>query len=95
MREKRKIQKVYETLSRAEKREREKRLNKIEETGSTNVMIEADATCSQKQIVAVLTKCKTTASTCNVYNPGNEYIQDAYGLVADEMSRLLEESINK
>ena len=52
------------------------------------------ATCSQKQIVAVLTKCKTTASTCNVYNPGNEYIQDAYGLVANEMSRLLEESIS-
>ena len=53
------------------------------------------ATCSQKQIVAVLTKCKTTGSTCNVYNPGNEYIQDAYGLVANEMSRLLEESISK
>lgn len=70
-------------------------LSKIESTGETNVMIEADATCSQKQIVAVLTKCKTTASTCNVYNPGNEYIQDAYGLVANEMSRLLEESISK
>ena len=51
------------------------------------------ATCSQKQIVAILTKCKTTAMTCNIYNPDNTHIQDAYGLVADEMSRLLEEAI--
>lgn len=63
------------------------------ETGYTNIPTELDATCSQKQIVAVLTKCKTTAMTCNIYNPDNTHIQDAYGLVADEMSRLLEEAI--
>ena len=65
------------------------------ETGYTNIPTELDATCSQKQIVAVLTKCKTTAMTCNIYNPDNTHIQDAYGLVADEMSRLLEEAIKK
>ena len=63
------------------------------ETGYTNIPTELDATCSQKQIVAILTKCKTTAMTCNIYNPDNTHIQDAYGLVADEMSRLLEEAI--
>lgn len=48
------------------------------------------ATCSQKQIVAVLTKCKTTAKVCNIYNLTNKEIQDAYKAVGDEMSRLLE-----
>ena len=48
------------------------------------------ATCSQKQIVAVLTKCKTTAMTCNIYNQDNTHIQDAYELVATEMTRLLD-----
>ena len=58
--------------------------------GYTNIPVELDATCSQKQIVAVLTKCKTTALTCNIYNPSNSHIQDAYAMVGDEMSRLLE-----
>ena len=48
------------------------------------------ATCSQKQVVAVLTKCKTTGKVCNIYNLTNKEIQDAYKAVGDEMSRLLE-----
>ena len=48
------------------------------------------ATCSQKQVVAALTKCKTTAEVCNIYNLTNKEIQDAYKAVGDEMSRLLE-----
>ena len=53
------------------------------------------ATCSQRQIVAVLTKCKKTAMACNIYNPENKEIQDAYKLTADEMTRLIEEAIIK
>ena len=48
------------------------------------------ATCSQKQVVAVLTKCKITGKVCNIYNLTNKEIQDAYKAVGDEMSRLLE-----
>ena len=48
------------------------------------------ATCSQKQVVAVLTKCKTTAKVWNIYKLTNKEIQDAYKAVGDEMSRLLE-----
>ena len=65
-------------------------LHLAQSTGYTNIPVEHDATCSQKQIVAVLTKCKTTAMTCNIYNPDNTHIQDAYGLVATEMTRLLD-----
>ena len=53
------------------------------------------ATNSQKQIIAVLTKCKTTAMTCNIYNPSNSYIQDAYAMTADEMTRLINEFLTK
>lgn len=65
------------------------------ENGYTNIPVEKDASCSQRQIVAVLTKCKTTASACNIYNPENNEIQDAYKLVANEMSRLLEELLGE
>ena len=58
--------------------------------GYTNIPVELDATCSQKQVVAALTKCKTTAEVCNIYNLTNKEIQDAYKAVGDEMSRLLE-----
>ena len=53
------------------------------------------ATNSQKQIVAVLTKCKTTAMTCNIYNPSNSHIQDAYAMVANEMTRLINEALKQ
>ena len=53
------------------------------------------ATNSQKQIVAVLTKCKTTAMTCNIYNPSNNYIQDAYAMVAYEMTKLINEALKQ
>ena len=70
-------------------------LEKALTTGYTNIPREIDASCSQRQIVAVLTKCKKTAMSCNIYNPTNTEIQDAYKLTADEMSRLLEEAIIK
>jgi DNA-directed RNA polymerase len=65
------------------------------EDGYTNIPREIDASCSQRQVVAVLTKCKTTASACNIYNPENNEIQDAYKLVANEMSRLLQEIVGE
>lgn len=70
-------------------------LKMAEEDGYTNIPREIDATCSQRQIVAVLTKCKKTAMACNIYNPENKEIQDAYKLTADEMTRLIEEAIIK
>ena len=38
-------------------------LNSAKKENKTNIMVELDATYSQKQIVSVLTKCKTTATT--------------------------------
>ena len=70
-------------------------LKRAKQENKTNIMVELDATNSQKQIVAVLTKCKTTAMTCNIYNPSNSYIQDAYAMVADEMTRLINEALTK
>ena len=62
-------------------------LNLLRTTDATNVPVEKDATCSQRQIVAVLTGSLKTAMTCNVITD-NSYIQDAYGLVANKMSEL-------
>jgi hypothetical protein len=56
-------------------------------TGTTNIPVELDATCSQKQIVAVLTGDLRTAMCCNIITD-NKRIQDAYRLVAEEMSRI-------
>jgi hypothetical protein len=70
-------------------------LDRAKKENKTNIMVELDATNSQKEIVAVLTKCKTTAMTCNIYNPSNSYIQDAYAMVADEMTRLINEALTK
>lgn len=53
------------------------------------------ATCSQKQIVAVLTKCGKTGAVCNINNMTNKEIQDAYKAVGDEMSRLLDIDLRK
>lgn len=63
--------------------------------GYTNIPVELDATCSQKQIVAVLTKCGKTGAVCNINNTTNKEIQDAYKAVGDEMSRLLDIDLRK
>lgn len=62
-------------------------LRMLRATDSTNIPIELDATCSQRQIVSVLTGSLKTAMTCNVITD-NSHIQDAYGLVAKEMSAI-------
>lgn len=54
--------------------------------GFTNIPVELDASCSQKQIVSVLTGDAKTAACCNIITD-NSTIQDAYKFVADEMSR--------
>jgi len=57
---------------------------------AVQVPIELDATQSQLQMCAVLLKNRDIAVTCNVVNSydkdGNEIIQDAYQLSADNMS---------
>jgi hypothetical protein len=45
------------------------------------------ATNSQKQIIAVLTGDVQTATSCNIITD-NSHLQDAYKMVADEMSKL-------
>ena len=62
-------------------------LRLLRTTDRTNIPIELDASCSQRQIVSVLTGSLKTAMTCNVITD-NSHIQDAYGLVAKEMSKL-------
>jgi DNA-directed RNA polymerase len=62
-------------------------LHRLRTTDTTNIPVEADATCSQRQIVAVLTGSLQTAMTCNIITD-NSRIQDAYGMVAHEMSVL-------
>lgn len=60
----------------------------IRETGRTNVPVEIDATNSQLQMVACLMGDLKTAMTCNVITD-NKAIQDAYKILADLMSQLL------
>lgn len=62
-------------------------LELLQTTGTTNIPVELDATCSQKQVVAVLTGDAQTATCCNIITD-NSHIQDAYKLVADEMSSI-------
>jgi DNA-directed RNA polymerase len=61
-------------------------LELLRTTNTTNIPVELDSTCSQKQIIAVLTGNLKTAMCCNVITD-NTKIQDAYKSVADEMSK--------
>lgn len=62
-------------------------LRRLRTTGITNIPVELDSTCSQKQMIAVLTGDIRTAACCNILTD-NSYIQDAYKMVADELSKL-------
>lgn len=62
-------------------------LRLLRTTGFTNIPVELDATCSQKQIISVLTGDAKTAQCCNVLTD-NSHVQDAYRMVADKMSEL-------
>ena len=62
-------------------------LKELREHDLISIPIELDATNSQKQIISVLTGDLRTAASCNIVTD-NTYIQDAYRLVAEEMSRL-------
>lgn len=50
---------------------------------STGYWMSTDATCSGTQIMAVLSGCKQTASTCNLIRTGDR--EDLYQAVTDEM----------
>lgn len=63
-------------------------LRMLRATDSTNIPIEKDSTCSQLQMIAVLTGDLKTATTCNVITD-NSNIQDAYKMLADRMSNIL------
>lgn len=58
----------------------------IENTGSTNVPIELDATNSQLQVVSLLTGDLQTALSCNIVPDGDD-IADAYGILAAIMQQ--------
>lgn len=60
-------------------------LKLIRTTGKTNIPLELDSTCSQKQMIAVLTGDIRTAMCCNILTDNTE-IQDAYRMVAEQMS---------
>lgn len=62
-------------------------LEMLRTKGYTNIPVELDATCSAKQMVAVLTGDLKTATCCNIISD-NSHVQDAYGMVAKEMSRI-------
>jgi DNA-directed RNA polymerase len=62
-------------------------LARLRDTDRTNIPVELDSTCSQRQIIAVLTGNAKTAMTCNIITSNNE-IQDAYKLVANKMSEM-------
>lgn len=61
----------------------------IKETGRTNIPVEIDATNSQLQMIACLMGDLKTAMTCNVITD-NKSIQDAYKILAELMSNLLQ-----
>lgn len=69
-------------------------INLIETTGMTNIPVEVDATNSQLQIVAVLTGCLKTALSCNVISDNTE-IADAYKILAETMSSILDLVFNR
>lgn len=69
-------------------------INLIETTGMTNIPVEVDATNSQLQIVSVLTGCLKTALSCNVISDNTE-IADAYKILADTMSSILDLVFNR
>ena len=58
----------------------------IENTGSTNIPIELDATNSQLQVVSLLTGDLQTALSCNIVPDGDD-IADAYGILAAIMQQ--------
>ncbi len=69
-------------------------INLIETTGMTNIPVEIDGTCSQLQVVSVLTGCLKTALSCNVISDNME-IADAYKMLAEIMSNLLDLTFNR
>ena len=59
-------------------------MNKTNKGIPTGYIMDLDATCSGVQIMAVLGKCKTSASTCNLINTGKR--EDTYTSVLNSIS---------
>jgi len=60
-----------------------------------NTPIELDATNSQLQMVAVLTKSANLASYCNVINNSTNTVADAYQSTADIMNHILDKTLTR